>query len=122
MLKDAGGAGAGNQGRWERAAASTIPIRNTASRALVARSRSLAYAGPAQANGDPASHALPGEDVYLPRQSEPSGPVTTALELLLKRTEEAGYPLRVALIATPADLGTSRSTSSGRRTTRSTCA
>jgi hypothetical protein len=74
---------------------------------LLALAVAVALAQPAAAfaNGDPASHVLPN-DVYYPRQSEPSGPVTTALELLLKRTEEAGYPMRVALIAAPADLGT----------------
>jgi hypothetical protein len=73
--------------------------------AAAAVALALAQPGPAYANGDPASHVLPDEDVYLPRQSKPSGPVETALEVLLRRTTAAGYPLRVALIGSTADLG-----------------
>jgi hypothetical protein len=71
----------------------------------VAVALALMQAGPARANGDPPSQVLPTEDVYYPRDAKPSGPVTTALDLLLRRTREADYPLRVALIATASDLG-----------------
>jgi MYXO-CTERM domain-containing protein len=59
----------------------------------------------ARANADPASDFLPVRDVFLPLQAKVSPPVARALTDLLKRTRRAGYPLKVAVIATRADLG-----------------
>src|SRR3954466_586141 len=91
-----------------RAAASTIRPRSTASRALTAvAALALALALPAgaQANGDPASDELLVAGVYLPFQPKPSATAATAIKVLLRRTKEAGYPLHVAIIASPGDLG-----------------
>jgi hypothetical protein len=65
----------------------------------------LAQAGPAHANGDPASDVLLEEDVYLPYQPQPSKQAATAIKVTLRRTREAGYPLHVAIIGSDVDLG-----------------
>ena len=65
----------------------------------------LATAAPALADGDPASDVLPLQDVYLPYSPQVSPPVASALRKLLKETRAAGYPVKVAVIATPTDLG-----------------
>jgi MYXO-CTERM domain-containing protein len=65
----------------------------------------LATAAQALADGDPASDVLPLQDVYLPYSPQVSPPVASALRKLLKETRAAGYPVKVAVIATPTDLG-----------------
>jgi hypothetical protein len=59
----------------------------------------------ALADGDPASDVLLAQDVYYPYAPKASKPLTTALDGLLKRVRQAGYPMKVALIETSADLG-----------------
>ncbi len=59
----------------------------------------------AGADGDPASDVLLAQDVYYPYAPKVSKPMTTALDALMKRVRRAGYPMKVALIETPADLG-----------------
>jgi hypothetical protein len=59
----------------------------------------------AAADGDPASDVLLAQDVYYPYAPKVSRPLTTALNTLLKRVRAGGYPMKVALIETPADLG-----------------
>ena len=59
----------------------------------------------AGADGDPASDVLLAQDVYYPYAPKVSKPLTTALDTLMKRVRKAGYPMKVALIETPADLG-----------------
>jgi len=65
----------------------------------------LAAPAAALADGDPASDVLPLQDVYLPYSPQVSPPVASALRTLLKETRAAGYPLKVAVIASPTDLG-----------------
>jgi hypothetical protein len=59
----------------------------------------------ALADADPPSDTLPGEDVYFAYQPEASPAMERALRVTLQRTRAAGYPLRVAIVATPTDLG-----------------
>jgi hypothetical protein len=48
---------------------------------------------------------LLAQDVYYPYAPKVSKPLTGALDALLARVRKAGYPVKVALIQTPADLG-----------------
>jgi len=57
------------------------------------------------ADGDPASDVLLAQDVYYPYAPKASTQMTTALDGLLARVRKAGYPVKVALIQTPSDLG-----------------
>jgi hypothetical protein len=59
----------------------------------------------ARANGDPPSDVLPRQDVYLPLAPATSDGVARALLELTARTRAAGWPIKVAIIATPSDLG-----------------
>jgi hypothetical protein len=65
----------------------------------------LALPSAARADGDPASDVLLVQDVYSPYQPKLSKPVLDALTATLKRARVAGYPLKVAIIATKNDLG-----------------
>src|SRR5919202_5402159 len=57
------------------------------------------------ADGDPASDVLLVQDVYSPYQPKLPKPVSDALNATLKKARAAGYPLKVAIIATKDDLG-----------------
>src|SRR3954453_4093069 len=61
--------------------------------------------GAALADGDPASDVLLAQDVYYPYAPKASKPLTTASDALTKRVRAAGYPMKVALIEAPSDLG-----------------
>ena len=66
----------------------------------------LAIAPPAaEADGDPASDVLLLQDVYLPYAPGVPGPLGKTITNLLKTTRKAGFPLKVAIIADPKDLG-----------------
>jgi len=65
-----------------------------------------AAAPAAWADGDPASDVLAGQDVYYPYQPKVSPLVRQQLEALLERVRADGLAVKVALIASPADLGT----------------
>jgi hypothetical protein len=60
----------------------------------------------ALANGDPASHVLPTRDIFLPSQPLLCSPAARRLDAMTEATREAGYPVKVAVIAKPEDLGT----------------
>jgi hypothetical protein len=64
----------------------------------------LAAAGDAQAHGDPATHFLEGDVLYPAVASRPSQERELALIGLLRAAGQRGYPIKVALIATSADL------------------
>jgi hypothetical protein len=64
----------------------------------------LAFAAPAGANG-PASHVLLTEDVYFPATPLTSEGAANALLTITRRADAAGWPLKVAIFATPTDLG-----------------
>lgn len=61
-------------------------------------------AAPARANG-PASHVLRVQDVYFPAAPVTSEGAARALLTLTGRARASGWPLKVAILATPADLG-----------------
>jgi len=65
----------------------------------------LALPSVASADGDPASDVLLVQEVYEPYQPKIPKPVIDALNATLKKGREAGYPLKVAIIATQNDLG-----------------
>jgi hypothetical protein len=66
----------------------------------------LACVAPAQsaANGDPASDVLHVANVFLPGERPPA-PVAAQLRRTAARAQDAGYQVRAAIIAEPADLG-----------------
>jgi hypothetical protein len=61
--------------------------------------------GSARANGDPASDVLLTSFVYRPFAGL-SPTIARDLDRVLAEANKAGYPVKVALIATPGDLGT----------------
>jgi hypothetical protein len=63
-------------------------------------------AAPAGADGDPASDILLGENVFYPYQPAVSGSIAAGLDAATAAAHQAGFPLKVALIASPIDLGT----------------
>ena len=65
-----------------------------------------AAAPAAWADGDPASDVLAAQDVYYPYQPRVSPLVREQLEALLRRVRADGLRVKVALIASEADLGT----------------
>jgi hypothetical protein len=62
-------------------------------------------AGAARSDIDPASDVLLLQDVFLPYQPQVCSEVKGALAATVKRSRAAGYPVKVALISDPSDLG-----------------
>jgi hypothetical protein len=60
----------------------------------------------AQANGDPASDYLLTQNLFLPFTTSIDRGDVTRLEGLLKNAKEQNFPIRVAVILSPSDLGT----------------
>jgi hypothetical protein len=73
--------------------------------ALIALAALALAPAAASADGDPASDVLLAQDVYYPYAPKASKQLTTALDALMKRVRAKGYPMKVALIEAPADLG-----------------
>ncbi len=67
----------------------------------------LASAWPASAaaDGDPASDVLVSQPVFLPQDSGATATQQAQLAAIESAAQKSGYRIRVALIATPADLG-----------------
>jgi hypothetical protein len=61
--------------------------------------------GLARADSDPASDILPTVDVFFPYQPKMSEDVKADLRGVTDAAKKAGYPIKVAVIATEADLG-----------------
>jgi hypothetical protein len=59
----------------------------------------------ARADADPASDTLYSESLFLSYQSKPSPPVEAELNAAIQHAAAIAKPVRVALIATPTDLG-----------------
>src|SRR5579864_3685611 len=59
----------------------------------------------ARADGDPASDVLATQTLFLPQDAGLSASHQVQLERLLQETASAGFPLRVAVIASATDLG-----------------
>jgi hypothetical protein len=79
-------------------------IRISALWALVVVLSALACAGTARADGDPASDVLYNDPVFFSYNSI-SKSAQDALTTTVGRAKSAGYPIRVALIAAPDDMG-----------------
>ena len=63
------------------------------------------FAESARADGDPASDVLSTQQLFLPQDAGVPTAQQVQLAALLQETASDGYPIRVALIASPADLG-----------------
>jgi hypothetical protein len=62
-------------------------------------------ASPARADGDPASDVLLGENVFYPYSPPVPPGVQNRLDAQTVAAKRAGFPIKVALIASPVDLG-----------------
>ena len=60
----------------------------------------------ARANGDPASDYLLAQNVFLPFTAKIDNNEVQRLNALLRESRTANFPIRVALILSPSDLGT----------------
>jgi hypothetical protein len=60
----------------------------------------------ARANGDPASDYLLAQNVFLPFTAKIDNNEVQRLNALLRESHTADFPIRVALILSPSDLGT----------------
>jgi hypothetical protein len=65
----------------------------------------VAGAPAAWADGDPASDVLLSDDVFFPYAPPTARPLSRALVGVLQAAKDAGYPMKVALIESPGDLG-----------------
>jgi hypothetical protein len=65
----------------------------------------LSLAPAALADGDPASDVLLGENVFYPYSPQVTPSLQKTLNAETAATKKAGFPLKVALIAGPVDLG-----------------
>jgi hypothetical protein len=73
--------------------------------AVLTSAAALAVPPPAAADGDPASDVLLTQWAFVPYGSPVSPPIAAQLENVLARAREAGYPIKVAIIGSPYDLG-----------------
>jgi hypothetical protein len=62
-------------------------------------------AAPARGDGDPASDVLAVQSLFLPQDAAVSSTQAAQLQQLLSEAQRAGYQIRVALVASAADLG-----------------
>ena len=74
--------------------------------ALVLVTACLCAPATARANGDPASDYLLAQNVFLPFTTKIDNNEVQRLNALLRESQKAGFPIRVALILSPSDLGT----------------
>jgi hypothetical protein len=74
--------------------------------ALVLVTACLGAPATARANGDPASDYLLAQNVFLPFTTKIDNNEVQRLNALLRESQKAGFPIRVALILSPSDLGT----------------
>ncbi len=82
----------------------TLVHRATAALAVAALAAGLPAAA-ARADGDPASDVLASLPLFVPQDSSVTPARHAQLDSLLRAARRAGYPVRVALIASPSDLG-----------------
>jgi hypothetical protein len=73
--------------------------------AVLALLAGLVHCGQARADADPASDVLLGENVFYPYNPPVSSSLQAALNAATSASHRAHFPIRVALIATPVDLG-----------------
>lgn len=65
----------------------------------------MPLAATAFADGDPASDVLLGESVFYPYQPPTSKALQTTLNAETAAAKKAGFPIKVAIIGSPVDLG-----------------
>jgi hypothetical protein len=80
-------------------------LRLRSAGALAVTLAALAAAGAALADADPASDVLYVNNVFLPLSTPVSQPLARQLAAATRAAGKSGNPIRVALIAKPADLG-----------------
>jgi len=73
--------------------------------ALLASAAALAAPPRAAADGDPASDVLLTRWVFVPYGAPVSPAVVSRLETVVARARAAGYPIKVAIVRVPYDLG-----------------
>jgi hypothetical protein len=78
----------------------------TAAVAVLAAALALSAAGTARADGDPASDVLYTQWASTPFGAAIPPEVTRRLDDVVQSARAAGYPIKVAVIASPPDLGT----------------
>jgi hypothetical protein len=88
-----------------RAAEGRLTLR-AAVVASAAALAALALVPAALADGDPASDVLYTQSVFLPFESPVPKPVSARLDDVVRQSRSNGYPIKVAVIGMPADLGT----------------
>ena len=81
---------------------------------IVAALAALSASPVARADGDPASDVLYTQWVFLPFEAPIPKPVAARLQQVVQSARSAGYPIKVAIIDIPADLGTSEVATSRR--------
>jgi hypothetical protein len=79
--------------------------REIALLALLAATAILGRPGLAQADGDPASDVLLTQHVFFPIDAQTSTAAQKTLITAVSEANNAGYPIRVAVIEKPTDLG-----------------
>ena len=87
-----------------RLRARSVPAAAALSLTLAALAPALIAPGVAGADGDPASDVLLGQDVFLP-YSPISSQVQRNVYAVATAARGAGYPVKIALIEAPSDLG-----------------
>jgi hypothetical protein len=80
-------------------------VRATVIALVAALAAALAGSGPALADGDPASDVLATQSLFLPQDAAIPASQQAQLLALLDAARRAGVRLRVAIIASPTDLG-----------------
>jgi hypothetical protein len=79
-------------------------VWRTATAALVAVALAV-MAAAARGDGDPASDVLLSQSLFLPADAGVPAAQASELQRLVQAAAERGYPIRVALISGPTDLG-----------------
>jgi hypothetical protein len=85
---------------------STVTRRAVVWIALLLAAAVLALPGLAAADGDPASDTLLGQNVFYPYSPPVARAVKRGLDQQTAAAKRAGFPIKVALIGAPTDLGT----------------
>ena len=81
------------------------PARRASLNFLLVVLITLWIAAPARADGDPASDVLAQQSLFLPQDAGLSSSQQSQLASVLRNAAQSGYPIRVAMIASSADLG-----------------
>jgi hypothetical protein len=79
--------------------------RRTCNAAIALVAAALATSPAARADGDPASDILLSQNLYLPADAATNPRLSATLETAVTAANAAGYRIRIALIASPTDLG-----------------